>query len=122
MAPTEETMSAQHRVIYDDETGALEFPEAERRKLHLNRGINIDVILMIIVMSAGFTVWLMGQSDRVTVNTQDIKKNSADIEEVKQRNKDQDMEADRRQDQILSMLSEQNKKLDQMLLNQRRSR
>jgi len=116
------TVSAQHKTIYDDETGMLTLPEAERRKLHFNRGINLDTILMLLTMLAGSIWWAMGQNDRVTKNTSDIQKNSADIIDLRDQNKAQDFESNRRQDQILAVLNEQNKKMDAMLLNQRRGR
>lgn len=42
-------------------------PASERRKLHVNRGINIDTILTMLVMAAAFFVWSMSQERRTTI-------------------------------------------------------
>jgi hypothetical protein len=104
----------------DDETGAITLPPTERRKVHFNRGINIDTIIMLLIMTAGLFVWALGQNDRVTTNTDNIKQNTQDISGLRDRNKEQDLEANRRQDQILTALRDQDQKMDKMLLMQRR--
>ena len=37
----------------------------QRRKWHLNRGINLDTLLALIAMVCAFGVWMMNQESRV---------------------------------------------------------
>ena len=45
----------------------VNMPMSERRKLHLNRGINIDTILTMLAMAAAFFAWSMNQERRTTI-------------------------------------------------------
>lgn len=48
-------------------------PLEERRKFHINRGINLDTILTIVAMAGGFFLWSMSQERRTTAIESAIK-------------------------------------------------
>jgi hypothetical protein len=48
-------------------------PEKDRRKLHFNRGINLDTIILMLVMLGGFVKWSNSWTEEITANKAGLK-------------------------------------------------
>jgi Flp pilus assembly protein TadB len=57
----------------------------QRRKWYLNRGINLDTIIALVLMSAAFVGWAMHQENRQTIVEATNDSQNKDISELKSR-------------------------------------
>jgi hypothetical protein len=83
-------------------------PEMERRKWHINRGIDLGHILVTVGMLAGFLIWALRQEQRLTTVENGLSREH-DV------NTAQDVERARQRDEIRSDLKTINEKLDRLV-------
>jgi TolA-binding protein len=87
-------------------------PEEDRRRWHINRGIDLGHLLLSLAMLAGFFVWAVNQDRRLTTVELGVQQEHAT-------NVAQDQERNRQQDQTRADLRAINEKLDRLLEGRR---